>query len=730
MVELSRRVRPALAVRPSLGAGALLASVLTAGVLATAALPASADARAAGYQLGSDPFVQQGPRLSDSAREASFGAPVAISSDGSTALVGAPGSNGGAGSAWVFSRVGGEWVEQARLTGAGEIDTGLIGGQFGSSVALSADGSTALVGAPYDNAGAGGVWVFTRSGGTWTQQGSKLSGQGEVGAGQFGTSVALSADGSTALVGADKDNGEVGAAFVFARSGGSWAQQGAKLVASGFCGLPTLGNAVALSADGNTALIAGDYDCDVGAVWTFTRSGSSWSQQGSKLTAHGEVGKGFFGSAVALSADGATALIGADEDHANVGAAWAYTRSGSGWVQQGGELTGGGERGEGWFGRSLALSEDGNTAVIGGSFEATGENGSAWVFKRSGPAWSQQGAKLAGGGESSEPLTRLNGGGFGRSVALSGDGGLALVGGGLAPGLVGAVWTFQGGGSVAPAQFGRCIQVATAPGRYTGSYTSAACTTLGGRHFYEWFPGPASTHFKLASLPGSTVGLQTAKGTKLTCLSLAGAGEYTGNALSNVGALTLTLAGCELAGAKCASAGAASGEILSTPLEGALGITKLAGKSANNGVGLSIHPAGAGAGVAQFACGASSVSIRGSVVGSIAANKMLPAIPLSFASSKGKQKPEGFAGQGPSLLEVSRDGGPYEQAALTLKASLVGEEALEVDSAFSEVCSPSPSRRTGRAHKPKGHAAARVLHGRQCTGAVAHKPAHRPRKRR
>ena len=90
------------------------------------------------------------------------------------------------------------WTQQGpKLTGSGEIGAGL----FGESVALSADGNTALVGAGQDNGGVGGVWVFTRSAGVWTQQGAKLTGAGESGAGLFGGSVSLSADGDTAMIG-------------------------------------------------------------------------------------------------------------------------------------------------------------------------------------------------------------------------------------------------------------------------------------------------------------------------------------------------------------------------------------------------------------------------------------------------------------------------------------------------------------------------------------------------
>src|SRR3954452_18411917 len=116
----------------------------------------------------------------------------------------------------------------------------MVGGAIGEaeagwSVALSGDGQTALVGAPYDNGGVGAAWVFARSGGRWTQQGPKLTGSGETGNGEFGFDVAFSSDGSTALVGGLLDNGG-GAAWVFTRTGGVWVQQGPKLTGGGATG--------------------------------------------------------------------------------------------------------------------------------------------------------------------------------------------------------------------------------------------------------------------------------------------------------------------------------------------------------------------------------------------------------------------------------------------------------------------------------------------------------------
>jgi len=117
----------------------------------------------------------------------------------------------------------------------------------------------------------------------------------------------------------------------------------------------------------------------VGAAWVFTRSGASWTQQGPKLTASDEAGFGYFGDSVAISADGDTALIGGPVDDNYTGAAWVFSRSAGTWTQQGPKLTASDETANGYFGDSLALSADGSTALIGGSRD-NGGVGAAWVF--------------------------------------------------------------------------------------------------------------------------------------------------------------------------------------------------------------------------------------------------------------------------------------------------------------------------------------------------------------
>ncbi len=387
------------------------------------------------YPLRIDPFFeQQGSKLAgaEESGKGRFGSSVALSADGDTAVIGGPNDNSKVGAAWVFTRSGSTWEQQGpKLTGSEESGKG----HFGYSVALSGDGDTALIGGSSDKGGVGAAWVFTRSGSTWEQQGPKLAGAGESGAGEFGLGVALSADGEEALIGGPDDNSEVGAAWVFTRSGTTWEQQGSKLTGGEESGKGRFGASVALAEGGETALIGGPNDnSNVGAGWVFTRSGTTWEQQGAKLTGSGESGDGHFGYSVALSASGETALIGGLLDNDEVGAAWVFTRSGSSWEQQGSKLTGSGESGTGLFGYSVALSGSGNTALIGGRTDSGGV-GAAWVFARSGSTWEQQGSKLTGSGESGDGL-------FGSSVALSADGFTALIGGADDRSEAGAVWAF------------------------------------------------------------------------------------------------------------------------------------------------------------------------------------------------------------------------------------------------------------------------------------------------
>ena len=163
----------------------------------------------------------------------------------------------------------------------------------------------------------------------FTQQGGKLVGSGAVGPAHQGYSVAVSADGNTAIVTGYGDNFFAGAAWVFTRGEGVWSQEGSKLVGAGAIGVARYGKSVAISGNGNTAIVGGPYDnLNAGAAWVHTRSGGVWSQQGGKLVGADAVGAAEQGWSVAISADGTTAIAGGSYDDSKTGAAWVFVTTG------------------------------------------------------------------------------------------------------------------------------------------------------------------------------------------------------------------------------------------------------------------------------------------------------------------------------------------------------------------------------------------------------------------
>jgi hypothetical protein len=365
-----------------------------------------------------------------------FGSGVALSADGEYALVGGT-------AAWIFSRRFGSWAEEAwfptipcfgyGLAFLSHAQSGFIGdgsavhvmkhsgswaesaalhssgapgwSSFGSSVAISHDRSTLLVGARSDAGSKGTAWVFVRDeSGVWIEQ-KKLIGFNETGGARFGWSVALSADGNTALVGGPQDNDQRGAVWTFTRDADFWHPLN-KLVLPPDMRDQNFGLGVALSANGDRALIS-----DYRGVRTFLRTLTGWQQDGDKLSL-GSVGS------VALSADGTMALIGDPLADGAVGAAWLWLLAGTFY-----KLTATDEIGLGYFGQQVALTPDGNTALIGG-WGDDGGRGAAWLFINplavtrltppSGPASGGTTVKISGTGFSGASYVR-----FGSNPATS-----------------------------------------------------------------------------------------------------------------------------------------------------------------------------------------------------------------------------------------------------------------------------------------------------------------------
>ncbi|MFW5444007.1 MAG: FG-GAP repeat protein, partial [Methylococcaceae bacterium] len=454
--------------------------------LASNTLSLLVDDSTARYPLTIDPRFQQRAYLKASNTDSSdvFGLSVSISGD--TLVVGAfgessnsTGVNGNqsdnsakdSGAAYVFIRRGSTWVQQAYLK-ASNTESGDL---FGISVAISGD--TVVVGAEGEKSNSSGVngnqnnnsiksagaaYVFTRRGGTWAQQAYLKSSNPDAND-LFGNTVAISGESlvigalledsnSTGLNGNKNDNSakDSGAAYVFIRSGSTWTQQ-AYLKASNTDAGDIFSSSVAISANtlvvgsegesSNSNGVNGDQSDNSanysGAAYVFTRNGSTWTQQ-AYLKASNTSILNSFGNSVAIS--GGTLTVGApgessdstgvngDQSNNSIltssGAAYVFTRMNSIWAQQAflkASNTGFNDQ----FGESIAIS--GDMLVVGAineSSNSTGVNGdqsdnsreeagAAYVFSRSGSIWSQQAYLKASTIDFPDE--------FGISVALSGN---------------------------------------------------------------------------------------------------------------------------------------------------------------------------------------------------------------------------------------------------------------------------------------------------------------------
>lgn len=385
------------------------------------------------------PSAQQGDKLvgTGNAGPAESGRSVAISADGNTAIAGAPNDNNQQGAAWIYVRNGNVWTQQGpKLVGTGNVGPA----QQGRAVAISADGNTVIIGGYFDSGGIGAAWIFTRKNNVWTQQGEKLVGTGYdafILPVNMGYSVGMSADGNTVILGAPFDNYPRGAAWIFNRKDNLWTQKGEKLFDEGS---PEGGQgiSVGLSADGNTAIVGAPLDKNQqGAAFLYFRNGTEWDKQAKKLDVSSYPGTKWQGISVALNADGNSAIIGASVADNNRGAAWVFVKNGSEWTLKGNKMAGtvsSDNAAQGW---SVAMSADGNTVLIGAKAD-NWTNGAAWVFTWADNSWTQRGPKLTG-------IGNVGVANQGQSLALSADGSTAMVGGNQDNDRMGASWIFAPG---------------------------------------------------------------------------------------------------------------------------------------------------------------------------------------------------------------------------------------------------------------------------------------------
>ena len=276
--------------------------------------------------------------------------------------------------------------------------------------------------------------------------GNKLIGNNYVGSKNIfeGASVSISGDGNTAAIGGYGDNGYVGAVWVFARNSSNlFVQQGSKLVGSSYMSGPSQGSEVAISFDGSTIVSGGPGDDDyIGATWVFTRNRSMlWNQQGPKLVGSGYSGKSRQGWGVSINSDGSTILVGGYSDNKNTGAGWIFVWNGTEWVQDGSKLVASGTTTNSQVGNSVALSGDGNTAILAGNGDSN-NIGALWVFKRNASTgiWMQFSSKLVGSGY---VITPGSGVWQGVGVTVNYDGNIIVTGGPYDNYFTGAAWVFM-----------------------------------------------------------------------------------------------------------------------------------------------------------------------------------------------------------------------------------------------------------------------------------------------
>ena len=346
-----------------------------------------------------------------------FGYSISISGDGSTAIVGA--SYGEYGAAYIYELVGGTW-EETKLTASdgGNYD------RFGDSVSISSDGTTAIVGSStgYPQEVPGSAYIYELVDDTW-QETNKLFASDGASNDRFGRSVSISSDGSTVIVGAyDNNDDGTGAAYIYELVGAVWEET--KILASDGAYGDMFGHSVSISSDGMTSVVGAlgndDNGLTSGSAYIYRFDGSDWIET-KLLPSDGAYGDQF-GRSVSISSDGTTIIIGANDDNDNgtySGSAYIYSLLKGVWQET--KLLASDGASEDRFGYSVSSSSDGTTVIIGADEKDDNGtwSGAAYIYELVSGVWEET-KLLASDGAYGDY--------FGYSVSISGDSSIAIVG--------------------------------------------------------------------------------------------------------------------------------------------------------------------------------------------------------------------------------------------------------------------------------------------------------------
>lgn len=362
-------------------------------------------------------FTQLGADIDGESYDDMSGISVAISADGRRLAIGAPlNEDNGllAGQVRVYDLIGGAWVQ------IGVDLNGVYQDQFGTSVALSANGERLAVGAPLHNGngdGLGMVRVYDLLAGVWVQVGVDIEGDSMYD--NVGYSVSLTADGTRLATGAPGSG--AGGVRVYKEVGGAWNQVGVEIV--GEVVGDQCGFAVSLSADGvrvaMSALSNDDGGTDAGQVRVYDEIGGAWTQVGADIDG---TNAGDMAGWVSLAANGERLAIGAigfNGNGPNSGHVRVFQDIGGVWTQVGADIQG--EMAYDTDGRSVALSADGTRLAMGAiNNDGNGtEAGQVRIFDEIGGVWTQVGLPIEGEAEFDHS---------GSVIALTSDGGRLAIG--------------------------------------------------------------------------------------------------------------------------------------------------------------------------------------------------------------------------------------------------------------------------------------------------------------
>jgi hypothetical protein len=367
---------------------------------------------------------------SDGETDDRFGLSVAI--DGDYAIVTAANDDGYKGAAYIFKHTSTTWTEEIKLTAS----DGAPMDAFGFRATIGGD--YALVGAGQnDNVNgfdAGAVYVFKRTGTTWTEEQKLLASDG-ASYDYFGFHVSI--DGDRAIIGADRDddNGNgCGAAYIFKRTGTTWTEE-AKLTASDGADWDIFG---CCDINGDYAIVGANRDdnsngVDAGSAYIFKYNGTNWNEE-VKLIASDGADDDYFGFPVLIDEDYAIIGAGANDNSNGVdaGAVYIFKHTDTGWIEDAKLTASDGEAGS-WFGSSASISDEYLIVAAPYSGDNGGWSGSAYIFKRYGTAWIEETKLTASDGKAWQM--------FGISVSISGA--YALLGAWGDDNMTGSAYVFN-----------------------------------------------------------------------------------------------------------------------------------------------------------------------------------------------------------------------------------------------------------------------------------------------